>query len=202
VLTSVTTRLCRVRTLKYYAVYPEALREFSDALECDWAATWTDSAALNETLPINCVTWFEAFAFCYWDGGRLPTEAEWEFAAAGGPENRVFAWGEDLPTAAHAVFGGSAILPVGSKPAGAGRYGHLDPAGSVHELMLDLYSSQSSAPCDNCAALTSGPGRVTRGTAWSGPDYELRVAFRNFTYLSATQRDMVVGFRCARDVAP
>jgi hypothetical protein len=44
-------------------------------------ATWRDSAGTEENLPINCVNWYEAYAFCIWDGGFLPSEAEWEYAA-------------------------------------------------------------------------------------------------------------------------
>ena len=54
--------------------------------------TWTSSAGATERRPINCETWYEAAAFCIWDGGFLPSDAEWNYAAAGGSEQRVYPW--------------------------------------------------------------------------------------------------------------
>jgi sulfatase modifying factor 1 len=60
-------------------------------------ATWTTRAGGNENLPINCVNWYEAYAFCIWDGGFLPSEAESEYAAAGGSQQREYPWGGAAP---------------------------------------------------------------------------------------------------------
>src|SRR5262245_36043191 len=63
-------------------------------LLCDpMYGTWTSSEGPNENKPINCLNWYAAYAFCIWDGGFLPTEAEWELAASGG-EERVFPWSD------------------------------------------------------------------------------------------------------------
>ena len=54
--------------------------------------TWTDIPAANEHRPMNCISWYLAMAFCAWDGGFLPTEAEWNYAAAGGDQQRAYPW--------------------------------------------------------------------------------------------------------------
>jgi hypothetical protein len=71
--------------------------------------TWTDTVGPNENLPMNCVPWYKAFAFCVWDGGRLPTEAEWNYAATGGNEQRKYPWGSTAPDDALAVFNCQAV---------------------------------------------------------------------------------------------
>lgn len=58
------------------------------------AATWTPTPGPYEDLPITCLDWYTLFAFCIWDGGRLPTDAEWDYATSGGDEHRMFAWGD------------------------------------------------------------------------------------------------------------
>ena len=172
--------------------------------------TWTDQPGDNENLPINCVTWYEAFAFCAWEGGRLPTEAEWEFAAAGGSENRLFPWGEDLPDETYAVFdckgaGGSEctaddVQPVGSRAKGSARWGHLDMAGNLYEWVLDTYSNASYVdPVDDCGECThlQGDTRVIRGGSFSHTLTNLRCASRMDE--KPVERRNFLGFRCAYD---
>jgi formylglycine-generating enzyme required for sulfatase activity len=113
-------------------------------------ATWTDAGAgIDENRPINCVNWYEAYAFCIWDGGFLPSEAEWEYAAAGGSQQRDYPWGSVDPGTApneYAIYGchwsGScasavSIAPVGTATKGAGLWGQLDLVGDVYEWALD-----------------------------------------------------------------
>ncbi|WP_437989816.1 formylglycine-generating enzyme family protein [Sorangium sp. So ce145] len=150
------------------------------AVKCDSSyQTWTDAAGDREHLPMNCLNWYMAFAFCAWDGGRLATEAEWNYAAAGGDEQREYPWSAPASTgtvdASHAVYDctgdGSAsgecassdIQAVGSRsPAGDGRWKQVDLAGNLREWVLDWYGNYSNQ-CNNCANTASASSRVRRG---------------------------------------
>jgi formylglycine-generating enzyme len=124
---------------------------------------------------MNCISWYEAFAFCIWDGGRLPTEAEWNYAAAGGTEQRVYPWSSPPASTtldySHAVYDdGGAIAPqnVGSKsPKGDSKFGQADLAGNVWEWALDSYANSLPASCANCANLGSAAHRVVRGGSFN-----------------------------------
>jgi formylglycine-generating enzyme required for sulfatase activity len=136
------------------------------ALHCDATyQTWSDLPAPGDDRPINCVTWYEAFAFCAWDGGFLPTEAQWNYAAAGGSEQRTYAWSNPPGSLAidcsHANFTPSAACVaagpnrVGSEsPAGDGKWGQADLTGNVFEWTLDWPTSRPRR-CERCAAATS-----------------------------------------------
>lgn len=151
--------------------------------------TWVDGSG-NETLPMNCVDWYTAFAFCIWDGGRPPTEAEWEYAAAGGNQDRLYPWGNTAPTSSYAVYDclgdGSAagscafadILAVGSKLAGQGLYGHRDLAGSMREWTLDWDNTYPTSASNNYAQIQFGLYRVVRGGFWSTASSYLAAANR------------------------
>ena len=75
--------------------------------------TWTSSAGTQENLPINCVNWWESYAFCIWDGGFLPSEAEWEYAAAGGSQQREYPWGSTDPGTANQYAIYDCVLSTG-----------------------------------------------------------------------------------------
>jgi sulfatase modifying factor 1 len=169
--------------------------------------SWTDSPSSADALPMTCVNWFAAFAFCIWDGQRLPTEEEWEYAAKGGSDQRTYPWGEDPPSIDRAVYGclydgdpacTQTDLPFGgSAPLGVGRWGHLDLAGSVWEWVLDVYGPYTTDPCDGCANLTNGMGRGFRGgTYLFGDPLSLRAASRYG--FGEYAPDQTRGFRCAR----
>lgn len=171
--------------------------------------TWADSAGTvaAEAYPVNCVTWYQAFAFCIWDGGRLPTEAEWEYAAAGGAQNRSYPWGNETPQPTRANFSGpdgSPTIVVGSKllTGGVGYFGHADLAGSLWEWAFDWYDGTYygtggvSVPCNNCANSASATYRLLRGGSWLDSAAYLRAAYRSI--ITPASRGYYIGFRCAR----
>lgn len=169
-------------------------------------STWIDLAPPEyESLPINCVNWYEAYAFCIWDGGFLPSEAEWEYAAAGGNEQRAYPWGSTPPGyfSSYAIYGcynDPVCLPswVGMASKGLGRWGQLDLVGNIQVWTADAAKLAYTTSCSDCAALTPvNAYRMNRGAAYgSGPIY-LPPAYRPYGQ-EAWRRDAATGFRCAR----
>ncbi len=176
--------------------------------------TWTDAPGANEARPMTCVTWYEAQAFCIAEGGRLPTEAEWNFAAAGGEQQRVYPW--SIPatsttiTPAHTsyyaddtrrCFGDGVIgctgadVLVGGHKSGLARWGHADLAGNAHEWVYDFYAIAYLNPCVDCAQLASASDRVLRGGSFARVGTELMAAARDHS--APVSRNAEYGFRCA-----
>ena len=171
------------------------------AAACDTRATFDDG---DERRPINCVSWYTAFMFCIWDGGRLPTEAEWAFAASGGDEQRAFPWSsppESLEIdSLYAVYGDLPIDVAGSRAErDAGRFGHHDLAGNVREWVLDGAGSLETYPfssdCVNCAAVIDGD-RIHRGGDFGADAARARTAYRSADAPDWTSS--YIGVRCAR----
>jgi formylglycine-generating enzyme required for sulfatase activity len=184
-------------------------------------STWTPSPGDQENLPINCIAWVEAQAFCIWDGGFLPSEAEWEYAAAGGAQERLFPWGSsplggpkdadqhlaisfcDYQGETDNCTGVTNIAPVGYAYNGAGAFGQLDLAGDLFEAVLDWDTAYVS-PCVDCAYLSSKDlstslERVMRGGSFgqygtsAGTIYEAATR-KSYSY----ERFRDLGARCAR----
>ena len=174
---------------------------YCDATHATWTAAATGG---HEDLPINCVNWYEAYAFCIWDGGFLPSEAEWEYAAAGGSEQRQYPWGSTAPGSAsqYAIYGSTytgnstGLAPVGTAAMGAGRWGQLDLAGEIWEWNLDWKNSYVS-PCADCVSLTKASYRIVRGDNFGGSVGNLVPTVRGGD-IAPEGRDSNFGFRCSR----
>jgi formylglycine-generating enzyme required for sulfatase activity len=167
--------------------------------------SWTDTAGGNESKPVNCLDWYTAFAFCAWDGGRLPTEAEWNYAASGGSEQRYYPWSKPPQSTAiddsFAVYcGGSCkLLNVGSKsPKGDGKWGQADLGGNVWEWTLDVAGGAYPMPCVDCAAVSGGSYRAFRSGSNDDIAATLRSAVRHVYY---PEYRGIVGARCAREAS-
>ena len=162
------------------------------------------ATATSESKPITCVSWYEAFAFCIWDGGRLPTEAEWNFAAAGGAEERTYPWGTTVPDSTLAVFSPTSngvVQNVGSKaPAGNGKWGQADLVGNAWEWNLDVFANPyAQASCDNCAntPVDSSAARAFRGAS-AGNDMTSMPSANRYSR-DPSDHNGFVGLRCARN---
>jgi formylglycine-generating enzyme required for sulfatase activity len=186
-------------------VLPADVNWLKTSLALCSASAWTDEPGPNENRPINCINWLEAFAFCAWDDARLPTEAEWEYAACGGDEQRTYPWGSTWD-GARVVYGCAwpcpldDLSPVGSLPLGAGKWGHLDLAGSLFEWVLDAYAPYP-ATCVDCANLTTSPGvggvGVIRGGSWDNQNVDYHRAAHRVQNDQGSM-GVAMGIRCVR----
>jgi formylglycine-generating enzyme required for sulfatase activity len=149
--------------------------------------------------PIVNVSWDDAEAFCEWLGGRLPTEAEWEYAAKGGSESKGYEYsGSNIVDDVTWHFGnsGSTTHPVGTRQ--ANEFGLYDMSGNVLEWCSDWYDQgyYQKSPQVNPQGPTSGTSRVVRGGAWFGLPWDVRCACRDWTYPDGWGNHP--GFRVAR----
>lgn len=152
--------------------------------------------------PRNCVSWTDAQAHCEARGARLPTEAEWEYAARG-PDGLVYPWGDEF-VAGNAVYGGNSSYrawTIGSKPGGISWIGAYDLSGNVWEWVADWYGSYPPEQQLNPGGPDSGEYRVLRGGSWYfGDSNNLRGAHRGqgAPHFEAPSG----GFRCALSYQP
>lgn len=173
--------------------------------EPPWGFADQETPVVHAEQPVRWVNWMEALGYCLWAGKRLPTEAEWEKAARG-TEGRVYPWGNDPPTAAHAVFGltegAETVAPIGNRNLGQSPYGVHDLAGNLYEWVTDWYDEEfyTRPPTRNPRGPGEGTAKVQRGGSYINSPYRLRAAFR--TKGDPTEHDPHVGFRCAQDAPP
>jgi formylglycine-generating enzyme required for sulfatase activity len=222
-----------------YEVTTEQYKACSDAGDCKrasvdnkWATlTKSDSKTYDPLCnfrepmarakhPINCVDWDMAEGYCEAHKKRLPTEAEWEFAARG-PDGRKYPWGDEEPgpnelnacgkeciawgkknhVELEAMYEGDdgwpTTAPVGSFPNGKSRYGVEDVVGNVWEWTGDWFAAYGPDALDNPTGPKNGDERVIRGGAWNGayPSW-VRPTFRYHN--DPTTRSYGIGFRCAK----
>lgn len=176
----------------------------------------------NDAQPVVNVTWDDAGAFCAWVGGRLPTEAEWEYGARGGVDGWRYVWGntqkpevngrpaaniaDESAKRKHAdwwtILSGyddryAETAPIGSFP--SNRFGLYDMAGNAWEWVVDWYGGYPAGAVTNPRGPSSGELHVVRGGSWYDSAWFLRVSSRGNPPLGGFY---LYGVRCARDVSP
>ncbi len=190
-------------------------RQYNICVEAGICATskyFTNEIYNGEHYPVVGVAWQDALDYCTWTGGRLPTEAEWEYAAKG-IENLIYPWGNEydgnLLNACDENCseswadqdlddGYEKSAPVGSFPAGASWVGALDLAGNVWEWVEDWCGEYEEGPLDNPAGPDDGNCKIIRGGAWASPPAGLRTTYRiiNTSEINPDIRHPNIGFRC------
>lgn len=162
----------------------------------------------REDHPVNCVDQAQAAAFCKFAGKRLPTEAEWEYAARGSDE-RQYPWGNDSPGCNKAVVSGCAARvvgkastqSVGSFPRGKSPFGAHDMAGNVWEWVADTWEEDAYSRDRGADPKVEGPGAfgVLRGGSWDFAPSHLASHYR--LKFSRAIGHVSTGMRCAQDAA-
>ena len=150
----------------------------------------------HEQHPVVLISWHDAQAYCEWAGGRLPTEAEWEKAARGGLDGKLYPWGDEIDPSLANYDNRDGTTTVGSYPSNG--YSLYDMAGNVWEWVADWYDTSyySRSPHRNPQGPEKGTVRVLRGGAWLLFPQFCRVAYRFRN--SPDFRFNLIGFRLAR----
>jgi formylglycine-generating enzyme required for sulfatase activity len=147
--------------------------------------------------PRMCITWYEAEAYAAWRAGRLPTEAEWEYAARG-PKSTVYPWGDTFDRERANVLNSVAPKPVGSYPTGASWVGALDMSGNAMEWVADWLDTAyyTTSPATDPTGPATGEVKVEKGGWWGSNEFVARSAYRHYED-PPTYGDKHIGFRVA-----
>ena len=171
---------------------------------------WGQPDFCDSNLPVVSVSWVEAQKYCDWLSGvtgrryRLPTEAEWERAARGGVENRLYPWGNEPPQGRAEYqrrWGGEVRGPLPVGQGEANPYGIYDLCENVHEWCADWYQADyyAHSPERQPQGPDAGERRASRGGSWRHHVKVSRVAARSSIPPSFQYADY--GFRVVRDIA-
>jgi formylglycine-generating enzyme required for sulfatase activity len=194
------------------AISKANLAERLGACEPRVLADLQDPTGQNDHHPMTCLNWYESYLFCVFDGARLPTEAEWNYAAAGGSQQRPYPWSKDGELTADESFanvaapaGAFQLFDVGHFPKGLSRYGQHDLAGNAYEWVFDRCGPtcreyRTNGETDPVEMASADLSVILRGGSFRFGWRQARTAYRfNKAGNDVDGRFPDIGVRCARN---